>query len=360
MNLFENVKYFILFLLNKYIDTKATENLLSSFENSMIKKYIKNKIEATEIPTIAANELTNDKFVKLSDNYRRPIVIKGYMKDTDAVKKWNINYLLSIIDNFKLNVVKYDGKISIENIEFKEFVDRIEENIYINNNHTILSKFPELFQDIQPEFNNFIGTLSSTNLKNIHIANLFIGYNNENQYTGSNLHCGGSGNFFCMLHGQKHWTLIDPKYSAILKGRVAKSGIHGQTLFDMGDNGIEQVPEIFDYIPRYEVLLESGDVLWNAPWWWHRIKNDNGLSIGLAIRNNKVTKLNLLNNFTYTLSGYVYLLYNTWVIEVYEKLIGKNKNFGASIEEKGKDNVLYQIEDLLKKYPISIEMSDIN
>ena len=49
------------------------------------------------------------------------------------------------------------------------------------------------------------------------------------------MHCGGSGNFFCMIKGTKRWTLIDPKYSCILKGRVSSSGIHAQTLFDMPD-----------------------------------------------------------------------------------------------------------------------------
>ena len=44
----------------------------------------------------------------------------------------------------------------------------------------ILSNFPILFDDIKTQFNNFINTLTSTNLRNIHIANLFIGYNKSN------------------------------------------------------------------------------------------------------------------------------------------------------------------------------------
>ena len=96
--------------------------------------------------------------------------------------------------------------------------------------------------------------------------------------------------------------------------------------------------------------------MWNAPWWWHRIRNVNdGLNIGLAIRNNKVTKLNLLNNFTYTISGYTYLFYNTLVIGLYEKLMMKKDEHFNCIDK----DVLYQINKLNKKYPNTIQLNDI-
>ena len=79
--------------------------------------------------------------------------------------------------------------------------------------------------------------------------------------------------------------------------------------------------------------------------------NEEGINIGLAIRNNKVTKLNLQNNFTYTFSGYTYLLYNTLVIGLYERfMLQKDKHFNTN-DEKEKTNVLYQIKQLIKKYP---------
>ena len=99
-------------------------------------------------------------------------------------------------------------------------------------------------------------------------------------------------------------------------------------------------------------------MLWNAPWWWHRINNHDGLSIGIAIRNNKVTKLNFQNNFTYTMSSHTYLFYNSLVISLYEKFFAKGKDFMGSTTkdtEKTKSNVLYQIEGLCKKYPNSIK-----
>ncbi len=360
MQFYEKCIYFILFISNKYLDFQITEKLLSYFESKMIKKYVSKKdISPTVIPTIDADNLTDQNFNLLSDNYRKPVVIKGWLKDSKAVRDWDLDYLKEIIDDFEVNVVKYDSNLILEKMPFNQFVEDIK-NSYVNNNHTILYKFPHLFNDLKPEFDGLVSTLSSTNLRNIHIANLFIGYNDGNRTSGSNMHCAGSGNFFCMLQGKKHWTLIDPTYSCLLKGRVAQNGIHGQTLFDMPDTNLNDYPNIFKYLPRYEVTLEPGDVLWNAPWWWHRIRNENGPSIGMAIRNNKVTKLNLQNNLTYTLSGYIYLLYNTLTIEVYERMkLKKDDNFGASKKEDHKDNVLYQIDTLVKKYPKSSKIEEI-
>jgi hypothetical protein len=391
LTIIEKSIYFILFLVNKYIDLEITEKWLSKFENKMIKKYVPDKpIDATKIPTINVSELTDELFNKISNNYRRPVLIKGLMKDSTAVKKWNLDYLKETIGDFKINVVSYDSDLEIKEMSFNEFTEKQQEGLYINNNHTILSKFPHLFNDFKDHYMFLLKTLKSTNLKNIHIANLFIGTSEETKsiikdkkneteteteteignkintgsvkkikrnITGSNMHAGGSGNMFVQVIGNKTWTLIDPEYSCILKGRVAQNGIHAQTLFDMPDTDIGIYPTILKYLPRYEVTLEPGDVLWNAPWWWHRIRNHKKLSIGMAIRNNKVTMLNLKNNFTYTLSGYIYLVYNTWTISLYEKYIGEHVHFGVSKQEKTNDNVLYQIDKLVKKYPKSVVFS---
>lgn len=361
LNLIEKTIYFILVLTNKYLCNKFTEKLLNWHENKMVKKYIHKEINPEKIPTINAQDLTNDKFVELSNNSRNPVLIKGFMKDTRAVENWNLSYLKEKIGEFNINVICKESSVFFKTYSFSEFVDKVEnENIYINNNHTILSHFPILFDDIKKKFNHFINTIN-TNLRNIHIANLFIGYGKEDkEISGSNTHCGGSGNFFCMIHGQKRWTLISPQYSCLLKGRISESGIHAQSLFDMPDIKLTTYPKIFKYLPRYNVVLEPGDILWNAPWWWHRIENSSGLSVGLAIRNNKVTKINLLNNLLYTISGYTYLLYNTWLIGLYEILVlKKDSHFGKSSKENSEINVLYQIEKLIKKYPESVHLDDI-
>lgn len=369
MLFYERLCYFVLFLINKYIGLQITERWLEWFENVMICKYLsKNEIDHIEIPTIQVDDFSNDEFVKLSNGYQTPVLIKGLMKNSDAVSKWDINYFnKNINDNFELNVLSRShskDQLVINTMKFCDFVKNKNKQLYINNNHTILSKFPNFFDDFSTEYHHILDVLqNSINLRNIHIANLFIGCNeNNSEPSGTNLHCGGSGNFFCMIRGTKEWTLISPKYSCLLKGRVASSGIHAQTLFEMMDMGLDKYPQIYKHLPRYKVILEPGDVLWNAPWWWHRIRNGPGENIGMAIRHNKVTKLNLQNNLAYTLSGHVYLFYNSFLIGMYEKFLSSKQHFGASKKNNSKvekDDVLYQINKLSQKYPKSVTLDDI-
>ena len=277
------------------------------------------------------------------------------MRDAPAVHKWTLEYLnTQIDDDFKINCVDNGEKMKIVPLTFKEFMERKEEKIYINNNHTIMGHCRSLFNDIKERFLLLKAILRKIP-DHIHIINLFIGYGKNK---GSHLHSGGSGNFFTQITGKKHWTFIHPQYSLFLKGRLSQSGIHAQTLFDMSDRNIELPPTIFDHLPRYEVVLEPGDIIWNPPWWWHRIHNvSDDLNIGMAIRLNKVTKLNIQNNFLYTFSGFTYLFYNSLLISLYEFFLKKGEHL--SKKEEKKSNVLYQIEKLKEKYPHSITLKDI-
>jgi len=359
----ERVVYYFLFLFNKYCGFAWTEDALANCERRLISKYVNTDlVEPTPIPTIDAEEVfTREKFLDLSKGGQSPVLIKGLFSDTKAVREWDLSYLSEAIGDFEVNIVEKsdDEPLTIRPRKFSAFAEH-PGNSYLNNNHTILAEFPELFHDLNPQFDQLNQALDNV-LDHVHIANLFIGGAKlSNRTTGSHMHAGGSGNFFCMIQGKKHWMLIDPKYSPLLKGRVSASGIHAQTLFDMPDLDLAETPQMLKCLPRYEVTLEPGDVLWNAPWWWHRIQNEKEASIGLAIRRNKVTRLNMLNNPLYTLSGRQYLLYNSWVIGAYERLSGRGKKFEASHEEKRRDNVLYQIEALCKKYPKSVSMDDFN
>jgi hypothetical protein len=111
---------------------------------------------------------------------------------------------------------------------------------------------------------------------------------------------------FLMMHGRKKWTFIDPAYTPMLapliSGLAYLSGVtEGSELYEanlerLGEEDRERVLEhsrselarridhIFTKVPRYEVILEPGDVLLNAPWWWHEVSNLGDESVGVATR----------------------------------------------------------------------------
>jgi len=362
MNIIENFFYSFLFLTNRLINLSFSESIFSKYENYMISKYLsKREIQSQDIPIIQKDELTNEIFLQLSNNYRKPIIIKEFFKDSNAVQNWDLDYFKGILNNFELDILDKDAK-EINKIKYDDFYNRVKtENIYINNNSSIFCNFPKIFNDIQKNYFDFKKIIHSFNLSKLHVIHLFMGYNSKDKISGTNIHCAGNGNMFCMIKGIKKWVLIDPKYSFLLKGRLSKSGIHAQSLFDMPDFDISKTPDILKHIPRYEINLEPGDVLWNAPWWWHRIQNLNQDSenIGIAIRYPKITYKLFQNNFLYSISGYNYFIYNSLFIKLYEKLFSSKEIIQKEIKNDKNNNVLNQIKELTKKHPETLQLSDI-
>lgn len=108
MTFAERLIYFALFLLNKYVGSLTTEGWLSNFERKIIRQCISgSEIVPTPIPVVRAIHLTDAAFLRLSDNYRRPVLIRGLMRDSLAVKKWDIRYLRNVIGGFKINTVRF-------------------------------------------------------------------------------------------------------------------------------------------------------------------------------------------------------------------------------------------------------------
>jgi len=81
--------------------------------------------------------------------------------------------------------------------------------------------------------------------------------------------------------------MIEPRYTAhvcpILSRpfQFMKSAYGGTRAHaEFGDGG----PSVFDTLPRFEVVLEPGDLLYNAPWWWHEVDNLDDFTVGCAVR----------------------------------------------------------------------------
>ena len=63
--------------------------------------------------------------------------------------------------------------------------------------------------------------------------------------------------------------------------------------------GNRNMGQLQNHIPLRYVDLQAGDLLYNPDWEWHTIKNYEGLSIGVPIRELNVS-LSLRNNLQYT------------------------------------------------------------
>lgn len=299
--------YYIIAILNSHFGTnlstheadnkdKFTKNLISELYNDMIEYYYDIKkykctkyVEPDTIKTIDISELTKEKFILLTDNFRTPLVVKGFLKDSSAVKQWCLDFFADKYGDTKLPVItNADIKVhstyisnneseKYEYITMKEFIESIKNGskMYINNVSRIFGYHPELLDYLELEK---IKEYTGEDIKDeIHITNLFFG----GKDTGTSLHCSITGNFFYNIKGSKIWYLIDPKYTKYLRPLLSRTGLFAVSRLDICN------PKEGDYIlniPRYKVTLDEGDLLFNPMWWWHAVTNKTDYTIACANR----------------------------------------------------------------------------
>jgi hypothetical protein len=107
---------------------------------------------------------------------------------------------------------------------------------------------------------------------------------NANGRTG--YHCAAGGNFFLQVYGRKRWVFVNPRHSPFMYPTIRKDFFYSGSPVDVRLDPEEQLREgygLYNLVPKYEVVLEPGDVLYSPQWWWHTIDNLS-LSIGVAMR----------------------------------------------------------------------------
>lgn len=294
-------KYHFLSFINSHFGTNLTteetdmtgnknENIISKAYNNMIYSYyekykrnIKNNfITPDKPPTIDISELTKDKFITLTDNFTKPVIVKGFIKNSYAVKNWSLDYFSQKYGDLTLPIIKdadvKKGNSYIKDYDYvtiKNIVKNIKEGnkLYMNNVSRIFGYYPKLLDELNLEQ---IKKYSGLDLKNSNnVTHMFMGGKN----TGTTLHASYTGNFFFNVKGIKKWILIDPIYSKYLLPTLSRSGLFTVSKINIFKNG-----NITDGMKRYQFTLEEGDLLFNPPWWWHAVKNETKYTIGCANR----------------------------------------------------------------------------
>jgi hypothetical protein len=119
--------------------------------------------------------------------------------------------------------------------------------------------------------------------------------------TRTDLHCEPISNLIGHTAGAKTWTLVEPKYSYLLRPTIAPDGrAYFYSSLDPFD------PNALSHVPRYEVLAEKGDILYVPTWTWHRIQylpDITAVSISIFefvpssfLRNNGMFAISLIPN----------------------------------------------------------------
>lgn len=350
-------KYVILSFINSHFGTNITtqesdkngnsrENWISKKYNKMIRDYnnsLSNKLyKASAPPIIHISKLTKKRFIELTDNFSKPLIVKGFVKNSPAVNKWCLQYFSKNYGDIKLpvikdaNIKKYTGSEIDTNymddysyLQIKDIIKDIEQGkkSYVNNVSRIFGYHPELLDDLDLDK---IKKYSGLDLKNSNtVTHMFLAGKN----TGTTLHCSYTGNFFFNVKGIKNWYLIDPCYSSYLLPMLSRSGLFAVSKLNVFDDTRFRMLKV----PHYQFILEEGDLLFNPPWWWHAVKNETRYTIGCANRFSNFL-VGMKNNALYTTIMCSHPIANIGFAFTGNTKAESNKNFDKSL-----------LQDILRK-----------
>jgi len=204
----------------------------------------------------------------------QPVLLRGFGLQTDAVKKWSFDYILDKCG---------DVEVSLNTTE-RDWVGRLREvrdpSTYCANADAPFKAFPELAEDLSiPKLEPYLKRRNTWN-------QFFIGQ----KATGSGYHCAGIWNFFFMIEGQKKWTFVDPELTFMIYPGMVTGALAYASLLGFPNRADLSYYSLYKYCPRFEVVLNPGDVLLNPPWWWHTIDNLTPTSVAVATRWDALTK----------------------------------------------------------------------
>jgi hypothetical protein len=221
--------------------------------------------KAEELPRVDFRSISADDFYERFVRRPRPVVIENVSQDPARFK---LHALVSAYGDDVVPMMRMDNGENYEG----PLRELLEGKSYLANSDRLFINHPELAESL-----NSNALAQYTRMTRIS-SQLFI----SNKGAGSPSHFGKIANTFYMLEGSKKWSLIDPShlhfvYPILLPGDSV-TALHWQD-----ESDYERCP-LFRFCPRYETILEPGDVLWNPYYWFHSVKNLTPSSVAVADR----------------------------------------------------------------------------
>lgn len=243
----------------------------------------------------APDELDRASFqALLADPRSPPIVIKGLVSDSVAVRDWTHEYLMGAFGDVSVVALEFDKDGSYQaaahadgNLTLKEIIRAQLESggrnsYYVNNSAQIFNDFPELVDDI--------GGGKVLDLFQGHSVNTFSQFFVGNVKTwGTNWHQGNDLSCALMINGVKRWYFIDPRLVYTLRpylngpnGMMTKGEVRHSIDFHLLHN------PLYAYAPKFVLDLEPGDALFFTKYWPHAVVNVSPFQIMANMRMTEV------------------------------------------------------------------------
>lgn len=295
MNSIYDYAYKTLFLLRPLIDNSSTRKIQKNLQRKMFEDLKrKNLPSLLEVPEF---DYKKHKFENFPNEFyckTRPIVFRGLAKEWGCCKKWDFDFFKERFGDSEVIIDNQEGfnrNTEMFKTSLREYFER-----YYNDPQKYLS-FCQLIHkenDLLKELDwNVLNKLRPKTARGDNFL-LFMGGNS----CSTPIHSGMSSNFFVMVHGSKKWRIFPKEYFSLLDIE-SNDRTHTFSRVDI-DNPDPVTHPDFNLIPRYEFVLNQGDVLFNPPWLYHSVQNltnSVGLRYGLPnfTGNIRISKTQTIN-----------------------------------------------------------------
>lgn len=273
----------IFYLRNFFQDAELFSKEMKELENDLASQLPILDHPDEQIETYDVSELKAGQLEKLFMDDVRPIVVRGYAKNHDAVKNWTPEFFRDNYGEYKIFFTSTENLVNDTGITLADFVNEVlagnPNRNYIENLTDIFNTYPELHDQVGIEkIRDYLGGYASYH----RIAQFFLG----GKGTGAVFHCANELNCFFNIYGRKRWNFVHPKYSIAMATTLMNKGFFVGSFVKHRSTTkfIEQNTPLYNRIPRLSIELEPGDILFNPPWWWHAVDNLTDSIISVATR----------------------------------------------------------------------------
>jgi len=211
----------------------------------------------------------------------RPVVIEGGAKDWKCCEDWSFDFFRDRYGEEEILYVHHEAiEQSFERHRFGHILDQIQQgNDYYYRFYPLLQRHPEHIRDFDYEW------LLDCRHKCSVGQNFQIMIGGKQSYTP--LHNAFSCNLFCQVEGEKEWFIYPPSNTIFFDPDPAENVYRNASyrqgaIFNPFEPDYDLHP-LLQYIDRYHVVLEPGDILFNPSYWWHSVRNPTD-SIGVGYR----------------------------------------------------------------------------
>lgn len=259
--------------------------------------------EHIQIPIIHAVDYSYELMARVTENFRKPVIIKGLFQNTTAVTHWaDSKYLANKMGDMEVavhtNLLKKTAGINTNHDDIKILPsDEVVEDIVTNDESNYRFIFPQLafneFQATDPvrlaeKTRQLMDELELTRIRpgwgnrfhyNLIGQQIFIGrgLDREDAYKGIGWHTEPGNNWFIQVAGKKRWYLMEPRHSPLMlpTKRTARLVI---------TSDVEKMTRLHDRMPILYGDVEAGDLIFNPEWYWHKTKLYPGITISVPMR----------------------------------------------------------------------------